>query len=72
MNSAAVTPGWFSIPGAAAYTGFSVMSIRTAIELKKFPANSVALTGAGKKQNIRIRREDLDQWIQGPTPTAAT
>ena len=69
MSAPSVIPGWFSIRGAAEYTGFSVTSIRAAIDLGKFPTREVQLLGDKKtKPNIRIRREDLDAWIQGTNP----
>jgi predicted DNA-binding transcriptional regulator AlpA len=63
MNVKSIIPGWFSIPGAMRYTGFSEASIRDAMKLKLFPVHRVEIHGKGRKQNIRIRREDLDAWI---------
>lgn len=60
-----ITPGWFSLKGAAVYTGFSVTALRTALELEKFPARRVAITGSGAKDAVRIKREHLDAWIEG-------
>lgn len=65
-----ITPGWYSIAGAAAYTGFSIMSIRRAIALDKFPIREVHLAGKKhSKPNIRIARSDLDAWIELPKET---
>lgn len=61
-----IQPGWFSIRGAAEYTGFSVTAIRTAIEKNKFPVKRVAITGSGAKDSVRIKREHLDEWIETP------
>lgn len=67
MSVNSIQPGWYSIEGAATYTGFSVSSIRTAIDEKLFPAKRVKLAGKGSKPNVRIRREHLDRWIEeGP------
>ncbi|HEY8961686.1 MAG TPA: helix-turn-helix domain-containing protein [Luteolibacter sp.] len=57
-----IQPGWFSIPGAAKYTGFSVTTIRTAIKLGRFPFHQVPVSG---QKSIRIKREHLDAWIEG-------
>jgi excisionase family DNA binding protein len=65
--STTITPAWFSIPDAARYTGFSQTSIRKAIEAGKFPVREVEITGKGRKNNIRIKRTDLDAWIEGPS-----
>ena len=65
MSVKQIQPGWFSIPGACRYTGFSETTIRAAIKAGKFPAYRVEITGAGRKENIRIRRESLDAWIEG-------
>lgn len=59
-----IAPGWLSIEGAAVYTGFSVPAIRTAIELGRFPARKVPVTG-GRRSPVRIKREHLDAWIEG-------
>jgi hypothetical protein len=69
-----IQPGWFSIRGAAEYTGFSVTAIRTAMGAGKFPVKRVPITGSGAKDSARIKREHLDAWIEGrpieePTPT---
>jgi len=65
-----ILPGWFSLKGAAVYTGFSVTSIRAAIEAGKFPVRRVEITGSGGKDSVRIRREHLDAWIEGrPIPS---
>jgi excisionase family DNA binding protein len=72
-----IVPGWFSIPGAARYTGFSEPTIRKAIDLGKLPKGKVDLEGTGKKPSVRIKREHLDAWIEGreiqhsPTESAA-
>ena len=59
-----ITPGWFSIRGAAIYTGFSVRSIRLAMEKKRFPVKKVKVSD-GPTKETRIAREDLDAWIRG-------
>lgn len=64
-----IEPGWFSIRGAADYTGFSVTAIRTAMASNKFPVMRVPITGSGAKDSARIKREHLDAWIEGrPIP----
>jgi len=60
-----IEPGWFSLAGAAIYTGFSDKALSTAIELGKFPASEVSITGTGARPSVRIRREHLDAWIEG-------
>jgi len=61
-----ITPGWFSIEGAAIYTGFSVPSIRAAMENKKFPARRVPVTKSdAESKSVRIKRDHLDAWIEG-------
>lgn len=66
-----VVPGWFSIEGAAAYTGFSSRSIRSAIKHRLFPYQSVSVTPGSRQQQTRIRREDLDAWIEGRSSAPA-
>lgn len=63
-----ITPGWFSIRGAALYTGFSVTAIRTAMSKGRFPFHQVEISG-GPTKETRIRRDDLDAWIQGQRAT---
>jgi hypothetical protein len=66
-----IEPGWYSLRGAAAYTGFSDKAIRTAVSLGKLPASPVSITGTGKSPSVRIKREHLDAWIEGrPVKTA--
>ena len=60
-----IKPGWFSLEGAAIYTGFSVSSIRAAMEENKFPVKRVTIRGTGIKNSSRIKREHLDAWIEG-------
>lgn len=57
-----VQPGWFSIRGAAVYTGFSESAIRNAAKEGRFPVARVSVRGAPEP---RIRREHLDAWIEG-------
>jgi excisionase family DNA binding protein len=64
-----IKPGWFSIEGAAIYTGFSVPAIRTAISAGTLPSYRVTVKAESRKPSVRIRREDLDRWIFGPTAT---
>lgn len=59
-----ITPGWFSLEGASVYTGFSITSIRKAMEAGAFEVRSVTITGSGTKDNARIKREHLDAWIE--------
>jgi hypothetical protein len=65
MAQTKIDPGWFSIRGAAEYTGFSVTAIRTAIKEDKFPVSRVTITGSGAKDSARIKKEHLDAWIEG-------
>ncbi len=65
MSVKHIQPDWFSIPDACRYTGFSETTIRAAIKAGKFTAYRVEITGAGRKENVRIRRESLDAWIEG-------
>lgn len=60
-----VQPGWFSIRGAALYTGFSVTAIRMAMSKGRFPFYQVEVSG-GPTKETRISREALDAWIQAP------
>lgn len=73
-----IAPGWFSLEGAATYTGFSITSIRAAAAAEKFPVKRVVIRGNGAKDSARIKREHLDAWIEGrempvksPTPRKA-
>ncbi len=59
-----IEPGWFSIRGAAIYTGFSVTAIREAMKQNEFPVRRVTITGSGSATSARIKREDLDAWIE--------
>jgi hypothetical protein len=59
----ATLPGWFSIKGAAIYTGFSIPTIRKALG-NGLPASRMKITADSAQEMIRIRREDLDGWIQ--------
>ena len=63
MKADSITPGWFSIAGAAAYTGLSESSIRKAIDLAHFPARRVAVAEGSNLPLVRIARADLDAWI---------
>lgn len=65
-RSSTVEQGWFSIAGAARYTGFSVSTIRTAIKLGKLPEKKVTVSG---QKSVRLKRADLDAWIEGPPIT---
>lgn len=69
-----IVPAWFSVKGAAAYTGFSVSSIEAAIREDRFPSRLVKIKGVAKAR--RIKREDLDAWIIGeaaePSPEPST
>ena len=58
-----IQPGWFSLKGAAQYTGFSAKSISRAIKAGKLAAREVQVTGTQPQK--RIRRADLDAWIEG-------
>ena len=60
-----ITPGWYSLKGAAVYTGFSDWTIRAAMGAGRLPVQRVAITGSGAKDAVRIRREHLDAWIEG-------
>lgn len=71
MSALHIQPGWFSIPGAARYTGFSISAIRTAIDGGKLPKRVVAVKEGSSKPSIRIKREDLDTWIIGDTTAPA-
>lgn len=63
MSAAAkIEPGWFSIEGAAVYTGFSSRSIHNAIEAGRITPRRVAVSG--EKKVPRLKREDLDAWIE--------
>ncbi len=59
-----VQPGWFSLRGAALYTGFSVTAIRDAMKSNKFPVRRVNISGSGAMTSARIKREDLDAWLE--------
>lgn len=60
-----VTPGWYSLRGAAIYTGFHESSIRTAMEAGRFPVFHPEVSPGSRKSSPRIKREDLDAWIEG-------
>lgn len=64
MSVSNIQPGWFSMRGAAQYTGFTDRSIRTAIESGQLPHSKMSITGNGRRPAIRIRREHLDEWIE--------
>ena len=64
MSHTPSQPAWFSMHGAAKYTGFSLSTIRKAIRLSALPAHRVGL-GGGRRESVRIRHEDLDAWITG-------
>ena len=59
-----IEPGWYSLRGAALYTGFSVTAIREAMKLGKFPVRRVAISGSGSATSARIKREHLDAWLE--------
>lgn len=59
-----IEPGWFSLRGAALYTGFSVTAIRKAMAQDKFPVRRVSITGSGSATSARIKREHLDAWLE--------
>jgi len=63
MSPRVITPGWFSIDGAAIYTGFSVATIRKAID-QGLPAYRLTLGSESLRVMVRIRRETLDAWIE--------
>lgn len=64
MSAAKTEQGWFSIPDAAKYTGFSIPTIRKALELGHLKKKEVRLV-PGARASIRIKREALDKWIEG-------
>ena len=57
-----IEPGWFSIPGAAVYTGFSVSAIESAVRLGKIQPRPVRIKGTAKSR--RLKRAELDAWIE--------
>ena len=61
MQKPAVERGWFSIQGAAYYTGFSLSSIEKALRLNLFKSRKVKIEGTHSR---RIKREWLDAWIE--------
>ena len=63
MNPSKIQPGWFSIPQAAYYAGFSASSIRKAMRGGKLPARKVALEEGSTAPAVRISRADLDAWL---------
>jgi excisionase family DNA binding protein len=56
---------WFSIPQAARYTGFTTPTIRAAISNGLLKARRVHPSGPGTRASVRIKRDDLDRWIEG-------
>lgn len=67
-----IQPGWYSLRGAALYTGFSVTAIRSAMKQGKFPVHRVSISGTGSMTSARIKREHLDAWIESsPLEVAA-
>lgn len=68
MSTRTIQPGWFSIPGACRYTGFSEPSIRAAISRGLLTAREVTISGKGDKPSVRLKREEIDAWIEGGTP----
>jgi len=66
MSHAPITPGWFSIDGAATYTGFSHMTIRKAIA-QGLPASRLTIGEKSMREMVRIKRETLDAWIEAGT-----
>lgn len=62
MTTSSITPGWYSIDGAAIYTGFSVASIRRAIS-QGLPVSRMTI-GNSPREMVRIKRETLDAWIE--------
>ncbi len=56
---------WLSIPQAARYTGFTTPTVRAAISNGLLKARRVQPSGPGTRASVRIKRDDLDAWIEG-------
>lgn len=60
----AVGPGWLSIPEAAAYTGLSERTIRQALNDPLYPAPLSAVRVGPSGGRRKIKRSDLDVWME--------
>lgn len=63
MKAPAIKPGWFSVEGAAQYTGFSTSTIEKGVRTKQLTSRAVKV--GGSRISRRIKREWLDAWIEG-------
>ena len=54
-------PAFFSVRGAASFTGLSAKHIRRALKRGEFPCSNV---GGDKRATLRIARRDIEDWFQ--------